>query len=138
MPMHMFMRVCLLLMSAHVRLCRMCPVAGHGLYGQFAQVLKIHTKDAFPKLLSYLGIPISSASPEMNLDGIDIIAVSSNFSLANFPVLNGASGLPPAVNPGVFLSADISWTSCEHQLCKAVGKVFGTGDQNKPGALSIA
>ena len=101
-------------------------------------MLKIHTKDAWARLLSYLGINVGGGIPEISLDGIDIVAVSSNFSLANFPVLKGASGLPPAVNPGVFLSADISWTSCEHQLCKAVGKVFGTGDKNKPGALSIA
>ena len=99
-----------------------------------AVVLKIDTKDAFPKLLSYLGVSVSPDIPEMNLDGIQIVAVSSNFSLSTLPTLEAVSGLPASVDPGVYVSADISWTACNHQLCKAVGKLFGVGDKNKPGA----
>ena len=101
-----------------------------------AQVLKIHTKDAFPKLLSYLGISVSAGIPEMKLDGISVVAVASNFSnFQDLPTLAAVTGLPADATPGITLSADISWTGCKEKFCKAVGKLFGTDKLNgQPGA----
>ena len=96
--------------------------------------LAVLNKDALNKILSYIGIPISSVLPEVQIGNIQVVGATREFQADQHCGLEDVLPFPAVVPAGLHFSLDIDWKTCTKFLCKGWAKIM-PGQGGKP-ALS--